>query len=193
MALTRSSGRSSRDEYRIAGASLCRAKGMIAHVMVMIFPFAMAFAAASDLLTMTIPNKLSLALLGGFLVLAPVAGMPWHEVLAHLGAGAGVLVAGIVLFALGWLGGGDAKLLAVASLWIGPALLLPFLCIVAVLGGGLALVILAYRRMPAGALPLPGWAARLHIQGSAIPYGVAIAAAALAIYPSTVWYATVSH
>jgi prepilin peptidase CpaA len=64
---------------------------------------------------------------------------------------------------------------------------------VAVLGGGLALVILAYRRMPAGALPLPGWAARLHIQGSAIPYGVAIAAAALAIYPSTVWYATVSH
>jgi prepilin peptidase CpaA len=47
--------------------------------------------------------------------------------------------------------------------------------------------------MPAGALPLPGWAARLHIQGSAIPYGVAIAAAALAIYPSTVWYATVSH
>jgi Flp pilus assembly protein protease CpaA len=125
---------------------------MIAHVMVMIFPFAMAFAAASDLLTMTIPNKLSLALLGGFLVLAPVAGMPWHEVLAHLGAGAGVLVAGIVLFALGWLGGGDAKLLAVASLWIGPALLLPFLCIVGVLGGGLALVILAYRRMPAGAL-----------------------------------------
>jgi prepilin peptidase CpaA len=60
---------------------------------------------------------------------------------------------------------------------------------VAVFGGALAVAILAYRSVPAGAFPLPDWAARLHAKGEGMPYGVAIAAGALAIYPSTTWYA----
>ena len=39
-----------------------------------VFPAAVAFAGAMDLFTMTIPNRISLALVAGFAVLAPLAG-----------------------------------------------------------------------------------------------------------------------
>lgn len=150
----------------------------------------MAFAAASDLLTMTIPNRVSLLLIAGFLALAPFAGLTWSAALAnHLAAGGLVLLAGIGMFAMGWLGGGDAKIIAAAALWLGFDQLLPFLAQTAVFGGLLAVATLAYRRFPAGAMNLPGWALRLHKQGGGIPYGVAIAAAALVVYPATPWFA----
>ena len=57
----------------------------------LLFPALMAFAAASDLLTMTIPNRVSLALGGGFVVLALLTGMGFYDVLAHVGAGVVVL------------------------------------------------------------------------------------------------------
>jgi prepilin peptidase CpaA len=153
----------------------------------------MAFAAASDLLTMTIPNRVSLLLIGGFFLLAPFAGLTWWAVLAnHLAAGSIVLLVGVGMFAMGWLGGGDAKIIAGAALWLGFDQLLPFLTQTVVFGGLLALVILAYRRFPAAAMNLPGWALRLHKQGGGIPYGVAIAAAALVAYPATPWFAAFS-
>ena len=64
-----------------------------------------------------------------------------------------------------------------------------FLGYATLFGGALALLLLAYRSVPAGALPLPEWAARLHVKGEAMPYGVAIAAGALIVYPSTAWFA----
>lgn len=162
---------------------------MLEYPLLFVFPFAMAFAAATDLLTMTIPNRLSLALCAVFFVIAPIAGLSWQELLSHLAAGSLMLLVGILLFSLGWVGGGDAKLLAAASLWLGFEPLVLFLAYVAAFGGALAVVILAYRSMPAGALPLPEWAARLHTKGGAMPYGVAIAAGALVVYPSTKWFA----
>ena len=157
--------------------------------LLFVFPFAMAFAAAPDLLTMTIPNRLSIALCAAFLLIAPLAGLSWQDILIHLAAGSVMLLAGIVLFSLGWMGGGDGKLLAVASLWLGFEPMTLFLVYVAILGGALALLILAYRKWPAGALPLPNWALRLHAKGEGMPYGIAIAAGALAIYPTTQLYA----
>jgi prepilin peptidase CpaA len=157
--------------------------------LVFVFPFAMAFAAATDLLTMTIPNRLSLGLAAAFLLIAPLAGLSWPDILSHLAAGSLMLLAGILLFSLGWVGGGDGKLLAVASLWLGFEPMVMFLGYVAILGGVLALLILAYRSSPAGAFPLPNWALRLHEKGEGMPYGIAIAAGALAIYPSTQVYA----
>jgi prepilin peptidase CpaA len=149
----------------------------------------MAFAAATDLLTMTIPNRLSIGLCAAFFVLAPVAGLGWHDILTHVAAGSAALLAGILFFSLGWLGGGDAKLLAAASLWFGLDQLVMFLAYVAAFGGVLATLVLAYRSTPATAWPLPGWAARLHTKGEGMPYGVAIAAGALVVYPATNWYA----
>lgn len=165
---------------------------MLEYPLIFIFPFAMAFAAAMDVLTMTIPNRLTFGLAAAFFVVAPIAGLTWHDLLMHLAAGSAMLIAGIVLFSLGWLGGGDAKLLAAAALWLGTEPLVTFLALVAAFGGALALIILAYRSMPAAALPLPGWALRLHAKGGGMPYGVAIAAGALTVYPTTTWYAALA-
>lgn len=152
----------------------------------------MAFAGAMDLLTMTIPNRISLALLAGFVIAVPVAGMPLEVVGWHLAAFVLVLSCTVAMFALGWMGGGDAKLIAVASLWVGWSNLIMFLALVAVLGGVLALAILAFRAYPVAALPVPNWAVRLHKSGGGIPYGIAIAGAGLLIYPDTFWFLAVS-
>jgi prepilin peptidase CpaA len=162
---------------------------VLEHSLVFVFPFGMAFAAATDLFTMTIPNRLTLGLGVAFFLLAPIAGLGWQDILSHMGAGAAMLLAGIVLFSLGWFGGGDAKLLAAASLWLGFDQLALFLTYTAAFGGALALAILAYRGAPVSAFPLPGWAARLHTKGEGMPYGEAIAAGALFVYPATAWYA----
>ncbi|MGE0024699.1 MAG: prepilin peptidase [Hyphomicrobium sp.] len=162
---------------------------MLEYAVVLIFPAVMAFAAAMDLLTMTIPNRLTLALAAAFFVAAPVMGLPFADMALHVGAGLLVLAAGITLFAIGGFGGGDAKLLAAGALWIGFDGLLPYLVYVTIFGGVLALVVLAYRRVPATALPIPHWAARLHTASSGIPYGIAIASSALLIYPHTPLFA----
>ncbi|MDP1882130.1 MAG: prepilin peptidase, partial [Bradyrhizobium sp.] len=85
-------------------------------VRLSLFPALMAFAAASDLFTMTISNRVSLALAAGFLVLALLSGMAFHDILWHLGAGLTVLVVAFGCFAMGWVGGGDAKVAAAAAL-----------------------------------------------------------------------------
>ena len=110
-------------------------------LLLFVFPLGMAYAAAFDILTMRIPNGVSLGIAAAFLVVAPIAAMPMREMLMHLLVGAAVLIAGMILFSLRFVGGGDAKLLAAASLWIGAEQLLPFLIYVTLFGGVLALLL----------------------------------------------------
>src|ERR1700754_3629039 len=114
----------------------------------LLFPALMAFAAASDLFTMTISNRVSLALIAGFLVLAPLCGMGMQDMLLHIGAGAAVLVAAFACFAMGWVGGGDAKVAAAAALWFGFGHLLHYLLYASLFGGGLTIVLLQMRQWP---------------------------------------------
>ncbi|MDO9383757.1 MAG: prepilin peptidase [Hyphomicrobiaceae bacterium] len=151
--------------------------------LLLIFPAAMAFAAAMDMLTMTIPNRISLGLLAAFLLIFPIAGLPLDVVASHLAAGGIMLVAGVVMFAFGWVGGGDAKLLAAGALWLGLPQLAPFLLVTAMFGSVLLLALVAYRGYPAAALPIPEWAVRLHRSETGMPYGLAIGAAALVLFP----------
>jgi prepilin peptidase CpaA len=160
---------------------------VIASTVLMTFAAIMAFAAAMDLLTMTIPNRVSLALAAAFLVAAPLLGLPPGEFMMHVAAGALVLVVGIVLFAVGGFGGGDAKLLAVGALWVGFDQLQLFLTLTALLGGVLAVIILKYRAHPLLGVYAPDWAMTLHKPGSGIPYGIAIAGAGLLVLPVTPW------
>lgn len=143
----------------------------------------MAFAAAMDLLTFTIPNRVSLALVATFLAVMPFAGLSGQDIAMHLAAGVTMLVVGIGMFALGWVGGGDAKLLAAGALWLGLPQLAPFLLLTGAIGALLMLLIVAYRSFPASALPIPDWALRLHRTDTGLPYGVAIGAAGLAVFP----------
>ena len=154
----------------------------------MLFPALMAFAAASDLLTMTISNRVSLALAAGFLVLAAVSGMSAYDILLHVGAGVTVLAIGFDCFAMGWVGGGDAKVAAAAALWFGFAHLMNYLLYASLFGGALTLLLLQFRQWP---LPVSfagqPWLARLHAKETGIPYGIALAMGALMIYPETDW------
>src|SRR5258707_15891529 len=84
-----------------------------------LFPTIMAFAASSDLLTMTISNRVSIILVGGFFALAAMSGMGAAEVLSHAGAAAVVLIVSFGFFSCGWIGGRDAKLAAATAIWFG--------------------------------------------------------------------------
>ena len=153
-----------------------------------LFPALMAFAAASDLLTMTISNRVSLALVAGFLIVALASGMGLSDILLHAGAGAAVLTVAFACFAMGWVGGGDAKVAAAAALWFGFADLMNYLVYASLFGGALTLLLLQFRQWPLPyALAGQTWLLRLHAKESGIPYGIALALGALAIYPETEW------
>lgn len=163
---------------------------MLEYPLLLVFPIAMVFAAAMDLMTMTIPNRISLALVAGFLLLAPFSALGLKYILVnHVLIGVAVLAIGIAMFSAGLMGGGDAKLIAAGALWIGYERLLEYVLSISIAGGVLALAILVYRQyVPSSAIARPDWAARLHQQGTGIPYGIAIAAAALLTFPTTRLY-----
>jgi len=153
-----------------------------------LFPALMAFAASSDLLTMTIANRVSLVLIGGFVLLAGLVGLSAADMLSHAGAAAAVLAAAFACFACGWIGGGDAKLAAATALWLGFGHLFDYLVYASLLGGVLTLLIVQFRHLPLPHILIGrDWAERLHRQGGGVPYGIALAAAALLIYPQTEW------
>jgi prepilin peptidase CpaA len=159
---------------------------MLSFVALFVFPILMAYAASSDLLTMRIANWLVAALVVGYFALALIAQVPLAEVGVSAAAAVIVLTIAFAFFAFGWIGGGDAKLAAATTLWVGVGLMLPYLIYAALLGGGLTLLILAVRRYP-----LPAWLARhkwidrLHDAKSGVPYGITLAVAGLLVYPET--------
>jgi prepilin peptidase CpaA len=155
----------------------------------LIFPILMAYAAASDLLTMRLPNWLTLIVTVSFAGLAFAVHMPLDAIGANFACGLAVLAGGFALFAFGWIGGGDAKLAAGIAAWVGWQGVLDFVLLGAILGGAMTLLILQMRRWPLPArLQGEGWIVRLHDTKEGVPYGVALAAAALHVYPTTpIW------
>lgn len=159
-----------------------------------VFPAAMAYAAASDIVSMTISNRLCLVLVASFALCAVSVGLTWTELGWHLAAGFLVLAVGFGFFAAGWIGGGDAKLAAATALWFGFDQLLPYVLISSFAGGALTVALLSLRKMP---LPRPAlewsWAQRLHNKDEGVPYGVALAFAALVVLPDTaIWRAAIA-
>jgi prepilin peptidase CpaA len=157
-------------------------------IRLLLFPALIAFAASSDLLTMTISNRISLALAAGFLLLALCTGASLSIIAMHIGAAAAVLAVGFICFSFGWIGGGDAKLAAAIALWFGFDYLLEYLVYASLFGGALTVLLIQFRLLP---LPAPlarqKWILRLHEKGGGVPYGIALAAAALMVYPQTGW------
>ena len=161
-------------------------------IRLLLFPALMAFAASSDLLTMTISNRVSLALVAAFAVVALVSGASLPVIGMHAAAGAVVLVAGFTCFSFGWIGGGDAKLAAAIALWLGFSHLPEFLVYASLCGGALTLLTIQFRLLPLPAALRRPWILRLHEKGAGVPYGIALAAAALLVYPQTGWMSTLA-
>lgn len=158
-------------------------------IALLFFPFAMALAASSDLLTMRISNKLVLALTVGFFVVALATNLPLQQFAMHVTCALVVLAVAFAMFALRWIGGGDAKLAAATTLWLGFGLTLPYLAYAALLGGVLTLAILALRNFPLTPfLARYRWLERLHDKKSGVPYGIALAIAGLLTYSNSVIY-----
>ncbi len=144
----------------------------------------MAVAAFEDFRRFTIPNWLTLSIVAlwpVYLVAAPSLAAAIGGVCCALG----VFIVGALLFARGYIGGGDVKLLAAAVLWAGPAGRPALLIVTALVGGVLALILVS----PVGAYLFDGARAQLGsasipdnaITSTPVPYGIAIAAASLIV------------
>ena len=170
---------------------------MTALIMLLLFVLLMLAAAVSDVRSFRLPNWLVAAVALLFVIAALAAGMPLKLALWHTLAGTLVLAGGFVLFSARIIGGGDAKLLAAAALWMGWSKLAMFLLYTALAGGVLAIAILLWELV------------RLHVEITSgnsdsslirrvtslkpdLPYGVAIAAGACATLPETWWAASLS-
>ena len=114
-------------------------------------------------------------------------GAPTRRVCVGVGIGYSVLVVAFGCYAAGWIGGGDAKLAAAIALWFGFDHAAVYLLYASLLGGLLTLLVLRFRSetLPA-VLVRQDWVMRLHDQKAGVPYGIALAVAALVVYPDTI-------
>ncbi|HLZ78709.1 MAG TPA: prepilin peptidase, partial [Sphingomonas sp.] len=149
---------------------------MLIDAMRWAFILIVAAAAVQDIVTFRISNiffLLLIALFGAWIVATGE-----YDILQNLAVFGVTLGIGTLLFARGWLGGGDVKLLAATALWFNFAQGLGLLAAITLGGGLLALLLVVARRM----LPVSLYHRRrwpiLQPKGP-IPYGLAIAAGAI--------------
>jgi prepilin peptidase CpaA len=160
---------------------------LLVAALVLCFPALVLSAAFSDAITFTIPNWIPLALLALFPVAGLAAGVPLSTLGVHLAVGVGVLAVGAGMFAMGWMGGGDAKLIAAAALWLGLPAMPAFAIGTAMTGGVLAVILVMLRSIHFRAVVVlgPRWVTRLADSDQGIPYGIAIAAGTLGAFATS--------
>jgi prepilin peptidase CpaA len=149
-----------------------------------VFAVVMAIAAYEDFRRLVIPNLLPIILCVTW-PLHFVASPSLLAGAAAIGCALAVFLVGAALFARGYLGGGDVKLLACATLWAGAGQTPSLLILTGVLGGALTLFLI----MPLGAQLAAAGRALLAPSAmpadpsatKSVPYGVAIAGAALIV------------
>lgn len=148
-----------------------------------IFVALLVYAAGSDIASLTISNWVSIALASAYPILALASGQSLPDVGLHLLFGFGVLAAGFVLFQMNIIGGGDAKLFAAVSVWTGIAEFRTFILGAAMIGGLLALALVAARQFIPQTEAYPGFVNQLLKKQNGIPYGVAILGGGLLALP----------
>ncbi|PBB27249.1 peptidase [Mesorhizobium sp. WSM4312] len=160
---------------------------MLEALIFVVFPFCMLFAAISDMLSMTIANRVSVLLVVVFALVAPLTGMEWAAYGWHFAAGALVLAVTFGLFAMGGMGGGDAKLLAATAVWMGLNIqLVEYLVVSTLIGGLLTIAILLYRKSPLAVMTGSNPFLRHFAEESVgIPYGIALGLGGLLTYPDS--------
>lgn len=155
-------------------------------VLLSVLPALVIAAALSDLTTMRIPNWLSGSLILAFFPAALGVGLPLELVGLHGAVALVALLVGMGLFAFRIIGGGDAKLISAACLWLGPSASFEFILWTAVFGGLLSIgLIVARRDLASHLVGGPPWVHTLLEAKGDIPYGIAIAMGALVAFPSS--------
>ncbi len=152
---------------------------------VAVYALAVAWAVATDFKRLIIANSACVAVAVAFLPAAVVAGLDAPTIAWHYGVGATLMAVGALAFARKLAGGGDVKLLAAVAVWMGPGNILPYLVLMSLVGGALAVLVLIAARMKrrVPALGRVAWLGDGAIAGQEIPYGVAVGLVALAMLP----------
>lgn len=162
--------------------------------MTSLFPLLLIAAGVGDALTMRISNRLNLLIVITFFPMAFAAGMPLSMFGLHLAAGLVLLVAGYFLFAVRLFGGGDAKLLAAAGLWLGYPGSLSFLTLTVLAGGGLAVAVGLWTLIRLDSeIRGSAWSRRTEFLTLDLPYGLALAVGGILAFSQSWWMSVMSH
>lgn len=146
-------------------------------------------AAKSDYKGFKIPNIVSIVIIGAFaatyglLTLLDLRDVFFKPIGMHLGAAFIVLMLTLAMFAFKKLGAGDSKFATSVALWVGLGGLGPFLFYMSLAGGVVAAISLYLQKKKPFANPAEGsWIDVAQKGGGSVPYGIAIAAGALASF-----------
>ncbi|MEG8098922.1 A24 family peptidase [Candidatus Liberibacter brunswickensis] len=162
---------------------------MIFSAILLIPVFCLVFAAMTDLFYMVIPNRVSIIMLGSFLLISCLLGLDYGLILSHLLVGLLVFAVCFVCFIFNIMGGGDVKLLTATSVWFGWASsLVIFLCFVSVCGGILSLLILVIRLITRYTPLFDMFIPKTFLMKNKIPYGIAISIGGLISYPDSYFF-----
>jgi prepilin peptidase CpaA len=148
----------------------------------LVFPLLVAAAAFYDASSMIIPNWLNGLTAVLFVPVALIAHAPLTEIGLALLLGVTVFMLGAGLFFLRVMGGGDVKMIAACSVWLGLPMMMPFLLFTALAGGALAAFALVVRRIAPVGVSAAGWTRWLTERRTGVPYGIAIAAGAMFVW-----------
>ena len=160
-------------------------------LLLSILPCLVIAAGLHDLTTMKIPNWISGLLILCFFPTAFMVGLPPMTVAIHFGIAVVALLVGMGLFALRYIGGGDAKLMAAVCLWLGVAGSATFILCTAVAGGAFCLLLIVARsEVRPYVHGAPQWVDSLLEPKADIPYGVAVAIGALMAFPTSILLTT---
>ena len=154
-------------------------------VVTLVFAVPLLVAAYTDFWSMKIPNLVSLAMAAGFFLSLPLTWQGLPALGEHMMVGTIFFLAGFAMFAFGWLGGGDAKLMAAISLWFGWADALPFILATTLFGAALGIILILGGRIMPIRLRTSVVGMKLFQGGKDMPYGLALAAGALYIWPTS--------
>jgi len=155
----------------------------ISFIIFAIFAITMIAAAYSDATTMKIPNVISLILIAAFFLMQPFIFQGWDVLGTHLIVGGVFFLVGFAMFAFGWLGGGDAKLMAATALWWQWSDVAMYISYTTLVGAALAIILLFGRKI----LPVNVLMSQIPLamfkEEKNMPYGLALAAGALLTLP----------
>jgi prepilin peptidase CpaA len=158
---------------------------IVAFFIFFIFSILLVIAAYKDATSMTIPNWISLAMIAGFIVMIPFTWQGLPELGTHLAVGGAFLAAGFAMFAFGWLGGGDAKLMAATALWMTWPDALQFVLYTTLFGAALGLFLMIGRKFIPVRVLTSQWMYTMFKDETKMPYGLAIAAGGIMTLPNS--------
>ncbi len=149
--------------------------GVLSYGLVCALAIALVIAAYTDLRRREIDNWLNVAIALGAPLFWYADGQNWVDIVLQIGIATTVFLVLFGLFSLGWMGGGDVKLLSALALWIHPLWFLQLLVMMSIAGGLLTIIIFIEHKL------------RDRQQKIKIPYGVAISAAGIWVIATQVW------